>query len=743
MRRYHATRAPALRAPIGLAWIAWICTLLAMASPAAAQAPAQNPELARQIGALLAEKAARSPAQQKLGSGLIYEARMRRGVPVAVGIARLHTGIEVDPEGRVLVDLRARVNEALLREIGERDGKVVASVPKLGAIRARLPLAQLEGLAANEGVRAIHPADRAYTRKLDTSEGDGAHFADDARSTYGVDGSGVTVGVLSDGVDSLGSLVSSGDLPGSVTVLSGQAGTGSEGTAMLEIIHDLAPGASLMFATAFTSQASFAANILALRAAGADILVDDVGYFAEAALQDDDVAASVDQVVADGALYFSSAGNAGNLNDGTSGVWEGDFNPGPSFNGSPAHDYGAGDIRNEVTEDTPYAFTLHWSDPLGSSSNDYDLFLTNKPGSVIFGASTNVQAGAGDPFELIGSSFSDRGRRLIIVRKAGSANRYLHLNANRGELEFATAGQTSGHAGARGAFGVAAVDARGRESGFAGNEPVQTFSSDGPRRVFFEADGSAITPGDFSSTGGELRPKPDLAGADCVSTATPGFSTFCGTSAAAPHAAAIAALLMERAGGPGLADRNALTAALSSTALDIEAAGDDRDSGAGIVQALAATGALTTPECGIDADCDDALFCNGGETCALGVCTAGAPPSCDAPTPFCDEGGDACRECLIDVDCDDALFCNGGETCALGVCTAGAPPSCDAPTPFCDDSLASCSGCLVDADCGAGSCAAGTCVGPPVVPAFSPGYHALLTVLVAGIAGLSLRVRRS
>ena len=91
--------------------------------------------------------------------------------------------------------------------------------------------------------------------------------------------------------------------------------------------------------------------------------------------------------------------------------------------------------------------------------------------------------------------------------------------------------------------------------------------SDGPRRVFFEADGTAITPGVFDSTGGELRQKPDLAAADCVSTASPGFATFCGTSAAAPHAAAIAALLIER---DPLATPAELRAALTAGTYDIE-----------------------------------------------------------------------------------------------------------------------------------------------------------------------------
>ena len=123
-------------------------------------------------------------------------------------------------------------------------------------------------------------------------------------------------------------------------MLPGQAGAGDEGTAMLELIHDIAPGAQLYFATAFTSITSFAQNIRDLRTAGCDIIVDDVGYFVESPFQDGQgpavvsptnggvVTQAVKDVAALGAMYFSSAGNSGNLNDGTSGVWEGDFSRG-------------------------------------------------------------------------------------------------------------------------------------------------------------------------------------------------------------------------------------------------------------------------------------------------------------------------------------------------------------------------------------------------------------------------------
>ena len=149
---------------------------------------------------------------------------------------------------------------------------------------------------------------------------------------------------------------------------------------------------------------------------------------------------------------------------------------------------------------------------------------------------------------------------------------------------------------------MAMVDVRtaaGTGSVFNGTESVRTDNSDGPRRIFFEPDGTAITAGNFSSTGGELLQKPDLTAATCVTTATPGFSTFCGTSAAAPHAAAIAALMLEAAGwserSHPLTDlRTGMTT--GTAVLDIETTGPDRDSGAGIVMAPGAVDAVDVAE---------------------------------------------------------------------------------------------------------------------------------------------------
>ena len=175
------------------------------------------------------------------------------------------------------------------------------------------------------------------TTPVNRSEGDISHRADLARQTYGYTGTGVKVCVLSDGVNSLAALQASGDLPG-VIVVPGQAGNGNEGAAMLEIVHDLAPGAQLFYATAFGGIVSFANNIKTLRFTyRCDIIVDDVSYFAETPFQVGQtpgvvstsnggiVTEAVNEVVADGALYFSSAGNSGDQDAGASGVWEGDY----------------------------------------------------------------------------------------------------------------------------------------------------------------------------------------------------------------------------------------------------------------------------------------------------------------------------------------------------------------------------------------------------------------------------------
>ncbi len=566
------------------------------ATPAAGEPPLSE-ETIRQIAALLEEKERRSDSEGKVDSKLLLANQKRQGLPAPGGAPLEAPLLSRDADGRILTDIKAEVSDVLLQNIADRGGLVVNHFAKHRAIRAWLPLAEVPGLAERPEIAFIMPAVRAVTHKTNTSLGDAAHKGPTARSTYAATGSGVKVGVLSDSVDFLSTVKASGDLPSSVTILSGQSGSGAgEGTAMLEIVYDLAPGSQLYFATAFTSAASFAENIRALHAAGCRVIIDDVGYMDQSPFQDDVIARAVNEVTAAGSLYFSAAGNEGNKNDGTSGCWEGDFVQGGTMSSGgtarPIHRFGS--LTYNVLSGTDGRADLFWADPIGASSNDYDLFILNSSGSVV-ASSTNRQTGSQDPYEYVDTVAN--GGRIVVMKYAG-ADRFLHLDTGDSTLSVSTDGTTRGQSCAADAFCVAAVDVATASSGpFVGGtkNPVETFSSDGRRRMFFNADGTAITPGNFSSAGGTLRSKPDLAAADGVACATSGFNPFFGTSAAAPHAGAIAALL--RSYNTGLSPTEYRNLMLANT-LDIEAAGADRDSGTGIVMAdkvLAAAPTAQTP----------------------------------------------------------------------------------------------------------------------------------------------------
>lgn len=582
-----------------------------------------------QIGALLAEKASWTPVQNKMDSELVHAVKSFRGQSFASGATGLKPDVAVRPDGRVLVDITANVSSNLLALIKQGGGEVLNSSASFHAVRALVKLDQMETLAGLKEVMFIRRAVRALTNAGSVdSQGDVTHLAGAARTGFGVSGAGVKVGVLSDSVDYLASSQALGDL-GTVTVLPGQSGVpgSGEGTAMLEIVHDLAPDAQLYFATAFSGEAGFAQNILDLYSNGCNIIIDDVGYFDESPFQDGIVAQAVNTVTAGGALYFSSAANSGNLDAGTSGTWEGDFVDGgaassPIPEAGRLHSFGAF-TYNTVTA-SGSAVDLFWSDPLGASTNDYDLFLLNSTGTTVVGSSMSRQNGTQDPYEYVGSPST--GQRIVIVKYSGDA-RFLHLDTQRGRLNIATSGATLGHSAATDAFSVAATPAPAAfPNPFTSANSVEPFSSDGPRHVFYQADGTPITPGNFLSTGGAVRQKPDITAADGVVTTLPsgsGLNPFYGTSAAAPHAGAIAALLWSY--NPGLTPGQ-MRVLLANSAVDIGAAGVDRDSGCGIVMAYSAlTNLAGTSPLGINLQPANQTVLAGG-TATFSVTAVGTTP---------------------------------------------------------------------------------------------------------------------
>jgi len=634
---------------------AFLASLFGAASDASAQDISDSAY--QQIRALLMEKQTRTAVQRKLSASLVYAANAARGVSTAgmgTDLGNPSTSLNMGPQG-ALVKIKATVSNELLNTIGQMGGRVIYSSAPRGSIQARVPVNFIEALAARGDVAAISASfpprlngmplasllrASRLPRKIGvlpfnpqqylgvsffigslTSQGFITHGANTAASTYGATGAGLKVGILSDSAESLSFLIGTGDLPpGAQDVapidqtLNGGPGT-SEGTAMMEIVYDLAPGVQLFFASAFNGEQSFADNIRLLRNTyHCDIIADDVSYSDEAPFQDGVIAQAVNDVTQDGALYFSSAGNEGNLTNGTTGTWEGDFNPaGAASSPLPAgytlHSFGANNfIRlGSATQDV----TLAWSDPLGNSANDYDLFILNSAGTAVLtsGSSTTLQTGPGsDPIEeVFNPSGFPTNSRVVVVAKAGAQTRALHIGTFGGTLQGGTTGETHGHNAPAGcaltdpncsgrAFGVAAVawnSARGALRAFVGgaSNPTEPFSSDGPRRMFYKADGTPITTNNFlfGTNGGVSLVKPDISAADGVTCRTPGFSPFFGTSAAAPHAAAVAALV--KSAKPSATGAQIFTA-LTTTALDIRAAGVDRDAGYGIVMAPAAINAI-------------------------------------------------------------------------------------------------------------------------------------------------------
>jgi uncharacterized protein (TIGR03437 family) len=623
-----------------LSKVSLLCLGGALSFTIAAQPITENAQ--RQIAALLAEKASRNPAQQKMDSHLVHAAAILSGRPVHPDFPTPPGELEavhLDRRNYVEVDISAEVTPSLLSYVASLGGAVINSFPEYRSLRAQLPLLSVEQLAAREEVHQIRTADYGHgngarhpkpTRTSlgrlrqalrsaffvgSDNNGDVAHQANTERATLGFDGTGVKIGILSGGVSSLANEQQAGRLP-PVNVIPGQAGSGDEGTAMLEIVYTLAPGATLYFATALGGQAPLAANIQALANAGCRIIIDDWTYFAEGVFEDGTVARVVESVAASGVFYFSDVQNSGSVLYGNSGTWEGDFLdsgttistiPSLQASGSAIHNFGTNsnvvyyDSLTRLTEDDS-SFTgdyeLKWSDPLGGSSNDYDLFILNPGMTTVLGSSTNVQNGSQDPEEHINADNSfPAGAQIVILKHPSAAVRALHLDTERGVLAIGTTGATFGHNAAAGAFTMAAIDVQEARGGaFTGGSanPTYFYNSDGPRRIFFNGDGSAITPGNFlfATNAGAVLNKPDFTAADGVTTGVTGYTTFYGSSAAGPHAGAIAALVLQAMPAITVAQ---MRAALTASALAVDGPAPNIDGGTGIVMAPGAvTAALNS-----------------------------------------------------------------------------------------------------------------------------------------------------
>jgi len=194
---------------------------------------------------------------------------------------------------------------------------------------------------------------------------------------------------------------------------------------------------------------------------------------------------------------------------------------------------------------------------------------------------------------------------------------------------------------------------------------------------------------------------------------------FQGTSMAAPHVSGVAALLIAKGNAT---TPNDIRTALQETAEDLGTTGRDDTYGWGLVNAYASLSWTAVKTCSTDADCSDGLYCNGTETCVVGVCQAGTPINCSdgvaCTVDSCNETVDACVNTPNNALCDDGVYCNGAEICnATSGCQAGTPIDCndnnECTTDTCSETLQACEYTNVadNAPCAGdtGVCCSGTC----------------------------------
>ena len=484
--------------------------------------------------------------------------------------------------------------------------------------------ADLEALAGVTGVLEITMPVAGVTKAVTkyvqpiTSAGDEILNADALRSLAGVDGTGVKVGVISDGVENWEEVADFYELPATITIDEDRPGipNKNEGTAMMEIVHDLAPGAELYFSSGLASSAEMVDSIDWLVSQGCDVIVDDLGFYGQPMFEDGTVAEAVLDAIGDGVVYVSAAGNDGETH------YQADFDAAQDNTHLFAQSQNmllfslpGGSVEMGYSSATGI---LQWSDEWGASANNYNLYLLEwmyDPGLEDWvwdgiDVSASIQNGDDNPFEAIQVT-NDTASTVYyawLIHKAGGSDRELELytvgNATMYDPQLVVPGDSVfGHPAANGVIAVGAIGANDPYDPYYSSDPdyenIKPYSSQGKSTVYtFPAGQNPIR---------TERESLDVAGIDGVWTKVNdlGFwglpdKPFNGTSAAAPHVAAIAALLLEI--DPSLTQAD-IVDLLNDNAVDLGDAGYDDVFGSGRVDALATISAATgTP--GLDDDSD-------------------------------------------------------------------------------------------------------------------------------------------
>ncbi len=523
---------------------------------------------------------------------------MRNWGLLAIGVVLIVTTGAVraaeTPKPLAHVSVRAAIDQDVA-DFADRlrslDMDVELALPELGRWQGWIAHERLEALRSAPGVLDVaRPRYGVFAAGTVNSEGDDALGAAAARVAFDVDGSGVRVAVISNGVSGLEAAQTAGDAPAGVKAYafgSGNLAGGDEGTAMIEIIHDLAPGAELSFGAVATDLDHIAAvNWFAARV---DVIVDDVSFFYPAD-QASEVSLNTTRALEhpDWPLraYVTAAGNWAERH------WSGEFVAGIDGarlglpDAGPVHQFGGSALNGHgnafsLDADERVTIALHWDDVWERSTNDYQLYLLDESGSVV--ASSRDSQGI-DTFLP---------QEVLQFQNGGAPARYAVVIQNwRGAAEPRR-------------LDLFAIDHLAR-----GGTPLRLETRTAAGSLLAQSDAlHAITVGAALQDDSDIAPyssrgptwngaqKPELAAIDgvTVSAATTFRPRFSGSSAAAPHVAAAAALLLEaqpallaRDGGDALLERRLLREFLFSTARDIGDLGIDTASGHGVLNALLA-----------------------------------------------------------------------------------------------------------------------------------------------------------
>ena len=420
--------------------------------------------------------------------------------------------------------------------------------------------------------------------------------ADVASSLYGVTGEGLKIGVISNAFNSTGgasSDIARGILPPNVTVLSDSGISDDEGRTMIEDAYAVAPGAQYLFATAGEtgSDADMISAVNALKAAGANIIVDDYQVFDEPLYQTGDgIENAITSAVNSGVDYFTSAGNTGN------NYHEQGFTPITTsivdVGQVTANDFGGGSPYLPVTVGAySNIYTLlGWAQPAASISggagaqNSLALYLYDGDTGHLVASSTTSMVG-GDPEEFL-SYYNDTGDTdfdLAVVQDggvvpAGQLFKAIFVQSTgTPDLEGTGSGDLVGHEMLPGVNSVGAVNYK--ETPAFGNGPSrpESYSGSGPGEILYDANGNLLSTPITVDQPGFSAPDGTTYGSSAAIT-----GAFNGTSAAAPAAAAVAALVLQ---ANSALSTTQITSLLAQSTIPVVGAGYN---GAGLIQARAA-----------------------------------------------------------------------------------------------------------------------------------------------------------